>query len=318
MEKAGIANGRPFVSREIRMAGRSMPLMLNGLEAIRSDRTARRFDIGELLFAQFACPEGDDAGIWTQADYLIHLLSGEATWKTALGDWSAVAGEALFVKKGVCCFPRHAGEDLCLQLFFLPDGLVREAVRELAPEMPATSQSNDESEVLIRVNNDVALSAFFHAMALYFAGDENPPEALLRLKLKELITSILLGQSNPRLSAYFKALAASEAPSIAATMERNFRHNLSMESFAQMCHRSLSSFKREFLRLYATSPGRWLLERRLEHAASLLKNTSMSVTEVMLDSGFEDSSHFSRAFKERFGRPPSGYRRAGVQARLDV
>jgi AraC-like DNA-binding protein len=153
----------------------------------------------------------------------------------------------------------------------------------------------------------VALSAFFQAMTVYFAGDEKPPEALLKLKLRELLTSILVGESNPTLSAYFRSLAASDAPSIAAIMEMNFRHNLSMEAFAQMCHRSLSSFKREFQKLYGVSPGRWLLDRRLEHSASLLRTTGMSVTDVMLECGFEDLSHFSRVFKEKFGWAPSAY-----------
>jgi AraC-like DNA-binding protein len=75
-------------------------------------------------------------------------------------------------------------------------------------------------------------------------------------------------------------------------------------------HRSLSSFKREFHKHYGVPPGRWLLERRLERSASLLQTTGMSVTEIMFDCGFEDPSHFSRAFKEKFGQEPSVYRRA--------
>ncbi len=85
---------------------------------------------------------------------------------------------------------------------------------------------------------------------------------------------------------------------------------LLFEAFAQMCHRSLSSFKREFRKHYGTSPGRWLLERGLERAASLLQTTGMSVTEIMFECGFEDLSHFSRAFKEKFGLSPSVYRGA--------
>ena len=296
---------------------RPLPALLNALDSVRADPTAKRLDIGDLLFAQFTCPEGDD-GIWTQTDYLIHLLSGTAAWETATGTWSGEAGDILYFKKGSCCFPRHSGRDLCLELFFLPDEVVRESVRELAAELPAVSEPDDGREMVFRVNKDVGLSAFFQAMAMYLAADDKPAEALLRLKLKELLASVLLGQRNPRLSAYLRALAASGAPSIAAIMETNFRHKLSLESLAQMCHRSLSSFRREFLRLYGTSPGKWLLERRLEHSASLLRNTRMSVTEVMLESGFEDPSHFSKAFKQRFGRPPSTYRQASPPDRLDV
>jgi AraC-like DNA-binding protein len=161
------------------------------------------------------------------------------------------------------------------------------------------------------VNNDIALSAFFHAMTIYFAADEQPPKTLLKLKLKELLTSILVSRSNQPLSAYLRYIAACDAPPLEAIMELNFCHNLSIDTFAQMCHRSLSSFKRDFRKHYGTSPGKWLIERRLEHSASLLQTTGMSITEIMFECGFEDLSHFSRAFKERFSQSPSAFREAG-------
>jgi len=91
-------------------------------------------------------------------------------------------------------------------------------------------------------------------------------------------------------------------------MEANFHHNLPIETFAEMCHRSLSSFKRDFRKLYGTSPGRWLVGRRLSHAMSLLQHTQLSITQISFECGFEDLSHFSRAFKDKFGRNPSAYR----------
>jgi hypothetical protein len=50
-------------------------------------------------------------------------------------------------------------------------------------------------------------------------------------------------------------------------------------------------------------------DRRLDHAAKLLLGSPRNGTEVAFDSGFEDTSPFSRVFKERFGVPPLAYRR---------
>jgi transcriptional regulator GlxA family with amidase domain len=146
-------------------------------------------------------------------------------------------------------------------------------------------------------------------MQLYFVAEEDPPAALLQLKLKELLTSILLSRNNAELSAYFRMLGTCEAPAIPAIMETNYQHNLPLEAFARMCGRSLSSFKRDFQKHYGVSPGKWLLERRLVRSLALLQSTRLSITEIMLECGFEDLSHFSKAFKERFGRPPSAERR---------
>lgn len=283
--------------------------MLNAIEAIRANPTAKIFEIGELLFAEFVCPEQEGAvGLWTHSDHMIHVLTAKTSWKISSETWCAEAGQTVFFKKGAYIMPEHTEEDLCVQVFFIPDAFVRETVIELGANLPVVSESVDSRELAIRINSDVALSAFFHAMTIYFAGDEKPPEALLKLKLKELLTTILVGQNNRTLAAYFRSLLGSDAPAVAAIMEANFCHNLSMDAFAQMCHRSLSSFKREFQKHYGTSPGKWLLERRLKHAVSLLQNTCMSVTEIMFECGFEDPSHFSRAFKKKFGQPPSAYR----------
>jgi AraC family transcriptional regulator, exoenzyme S synthesis regulatory protein ExsA len=283
--------------------------ILNGPELIRGIPAAKRFEIGELLFAEYDCPGSEEpVGLWAQTDHMVHVLTSHASWKTSSGVLSAEAGQTVFFKKGAYILPQHIGGDLCIQLFFIPDAFVRKVVIELAGELPVISESVDACEIAIRVNHDMALSAFFQAMSVYFAGNEKPPEALLKLKLRELLTSILVGESNRTLSAYFRSVAASDRPPIAAIMEMNFRHNLSMKAFAQLCHRSLSSFKREFQKQYGTSPGRWLLDRRLEHSAALLQTTGMSVTEVMFECAFEELSHFSKAFKDRFGQAPSAWR----------
>jgi AraC-like DNA-binding protein len=283
--------------------------MLIALDDLRSDPSAKRFEIEDILFAQFSCPP-QKVGIWTQTDFLMHVLSGTSSWMTASGAESARAGDTVFFKKGAYVLPQHAPGDLCIQLYFIPDGFVRETMLELTAELPAAGDVAEQPPMVIRVKPDIALSAFLHGMRVYFDADENPPKALLKLKLKELLTSILLSRENRALSAYFRYVATSDAPSIPAIMEANYSHNLPLEAFAQMCHRSLSSFKREFRQHYGTSPGKWLLERRLARSVSLLQTTRLSVTELMLECGFQDLSHFSKAFKEKFGRPPSEFRRA--------
>ncbi len=287
--------------------------MLNALDVIRANPTAKRFEIGEILFAQFDCPVVDEPlGLWSQTDHLIHVVSARSTWKTSMGTWSAEAGETVFFRKGAFVSPPHLEEDLCLLIFFIPDAFVREAVRELAAHLQPISQLPDTREVVIRVNNDMTLSAFFQSMLVYFANDEQPPEALLKLKLKELLASILVSPGNPRLSAYLRSLAMCDAPPVPAIMEANFCHSLPLDAFAKMCHRSLSSFKREFRRCYGTTPGKWLIGRRLECAAQMLRSTNMSMTEIALECGFEEPAHFSRTFKTKFGRSPTDYREKGA------
>jgi AraC-like DNA-binding protein len=87
-------------------------------------------------------------------------------------------------------------------------------------------------------------------------------------------------------------------------MESNYMFNLSIEQFARMAHRSTSVFKKEFTEYYGTSPGKWLTQRRLDHARRLIETSSKSVSEVAFSAGFENLSHFSRIFKEKYGVSP--------------
>ena len=88
-------------------------------------------------------------------------------------------------------------------------------------------------------------------------------------------------------------------------MEDNYCFNLKLEQFAQLSNRSLSTFKRDFQKQYDVSPGKWLLEKRLNHAMNLLSNAGRTVGEACYESGFENPSHFSRAFRQHFGIAPA-------------
>ena len=105
------------------------------------------------------------------------------------------------------------------------------------------------------------------------------------------------------------ARTAVAAPPLPQIMEANFCYNLGLEDFAKLSHRSLSTFKRDFQKHFNQSPGKWLLQKRLDYSAVLLKNPALNVSQVALDCGFQDLSHFSRAFKEKFGVSPANYRR---------
>jgi AraC-like DNA-binding protein len=283
--------------------------MLNLFEDTRANPHFRKFEIGDVLFAEYTCPiEEKSIGIWTHTDYLVHVVSGRKSWHTTNGSWTAEAGQTLFFKKGAAVVEQFFDEDFCVLLFFIPDDFVRESVKENAGIMKSPSSGIGVPLPAILVNNDPALSIFFESMHSYFHAAEKPSEPLLKLKLRELILSILMSRNNPELASYFLSLANNTAPRLREIMESNFRYNLSLEDFARLCHRSLSSFKRDFQQQYREPPGKWLHRKRLEYAAVLLRAGEMSVSQIVFECGFEDMSHFSKAFKAKFGVPPTGFR----------
>ncbi len=88
-------------------------------------------------------------------------------------------------------------------------------------------------------------------------------------------------------------------------MNKNFRFNISLDKFAFFTGRSLSTFKRDFQIAFGTTPGIWLKKKRLQEAYFQLAEQSRKPSEVYLEVGFEDLSHFSFAFKKEFGKTPN-------------
>ncbi|MFO7523939.1 MAG: AraC family transcriptional regulator [Ignavibacteriaceae bacterium] len=283
--------------------------MINLYEDIRTKNHYNKFEIGGLLFAEYKCPlEEKFVGIWTHTDYLVHVVSGKKTWHTTGGSFPAETGQSLYFKKGAAIVEQFFNEEFCLLLFFVPDDFIRSVVKEYSGEQDSVFSKSASNESTIRVNTDIALEVFFQSMITYFSGIERPSEALLKLKLKELILSILVSKKNPKLSSYFHSIGNNKAPSVSEIMESNFRYNLSLENYAELCNRSLSSFKRDFHRLYNETPGRWLLSKRLDYSAVLLRNNHLNISQIVFESGFEDLSHFSRTFKRKFGISPTQFR----------
>ena len=70
---------------------------------------------------------------------------------------------------------------------------------------------------------------------------------------------------------------------------------------------SVSTFKREFEKNFKSPPSKWFQEKRLEHAAFLLKNKSKRPSDLFEEIGYESLSNFIQAFKTKFGVTPKRY-----------
>lgn len=88
-------------------------------------------------------------------------------------------------------------------------------------------------------------------------------------------------------------------------MSTHFADDLHMETLSQLCHISLSHFRREFKRVYGKSPQSFLENIRIEQACSLMYNSNLSITEIGIHVGFSSPSSFVRQFNKIHGIPPS-------------
>ena len=84
--------------------------------------------------------------------------------------------------------------------------------------------------------------------------------------------------------------------------------NPPLETLAERCGLSPYQLIRSFKAETGLTPHAWLLDQRIEHARTLLREKRQPLCEIALASGFSDQSHFSRAFKARTSVTPGQYR----------
>ena len=282
--------------------------MLDFYRIVKENLSFNRFEYRETVCLEYTCPiDAEDVGILSRNDYVVYVLSGKKTYKTLDGEWTLVPGQILYLKKGAEMIHQYFDDEYCMLGFFVSDELIRETYDEVKGQIPAPSDGTSDDFTAREVTASAFLAGYFDSMLNYFRGHGRPPDPIMLLKIKELLITLM--DSDRAIAAYFGSMASDQKPSVRSIMEKNFCFNLKLEQYADLCHRSLSTFKREFQQQFDEAPGKWLRKRRVQHAVGLIENTGMTLSQIALESGFEDLSHFSRVFKDSMGVPPSAWRK---------
>ena len=283
--------------------------VFNVYEKIRSTPDFyRQLRCGDSLISLFHCLlENKFEDTWSQFNYIVYVVEGRKVWHTSQGSYDLQKGDCVFVRKGACIVEQFFETAPCFIFFFIPDEFICDSLRD---NTGSFKNLNRQFDPVITIEHTAIVQSFFLSMMSYFSSDREPDPILLELKFKELVLMLNDNEANSDLRSYFGSLLRQpQSISLQRAMEENFCFNLKLEEFAQLSARSLSAFKRDFQNVYATSPGRWLLEKRLHHASHLLANLNKTVSEAAFESGFESASHFSRVFRQRFGIQPTMVKR---------
>jgi AraC family transcriptional regulator len=93
-------------------------------------------------------------------------------------------------------------------------------------------------------------------------------------------------------------------------MAANLDGDVSLTQLAAASRLSASYFTRAFRRSTGVPSHRWLMQRRIDKAKDLLRNSGQSLNEIALACGFADQSHFTTVFTRMVGASPGAWRRA--------
>jgi len=236
---------------------------------------------------------------------LVWLLSGETKIIQADQSFLFGAGSTFLI-------PRIQPATI---LNYPKDGLPHKAVamhlsKERLREFYSQSVLNSKSypEKIIRFEKHPLLESCLASLIPYFDLQHNFPEKIASLKINEAIT--ILRTIDEGIDAVLSNFEEPGKMDLAAFMEKNFMFNMPLEKFGYLTGRSLTTFKRDFYKIFNCTPQRWLTKKRLELAHYHLAAKDKKPADVYLSVGFENLSHFSFAFKKEFGFSPTQLRTA--------
>jgi len=182
--------------------------------------------------------------------------------------------------------------------------LDQETLRQLSTELDIKTDRKTVPEETILILRDHPLyKSFMNSLLVYLQLPDHERANIMDLKIKEAVQLLL--KVNPEIKNILFDFTEPGKIDLEAFMNQNYHFNVDLKRFAYLTGRSLSTFKRDFEKTFKLSPSRWLLQRRLEEAYFLIKEKGKTASDIYLDVGFEDLSHFSFVFKKQYGVSPS-------------
>jgi AraC-like DNA-binding protein/mannose-6-phosphate isomerase-like protein (cupin superfamily) len=132
-------------------------------------------------------------------------------------------------------------------------------------------------------------------------------EAALRAKLTEVVVYL----SRAYIAAdTTEACALLRVGHVIGALENDFSKNWKLEELLPIAHMSRSNLMRVFRKATGQAPVEYLIRLRIQKAMELLRSTDLSITEIALGTGFNDSNYFARQFGRALNQSPSSYRQS--------
>lgn len=230
---------------------------------------------------------------------LIWFISGETKIVQADATYTFGEGDIFLIPRNelatIINYPKNGQPHQTVVMHLTPERL-KDFYADLSVKPGA-----QESKKIYCYNNHPLLESCLASLIPYFEMDELPHN-IASLKITEAISILrTIDKGIDSTLANFKEPGKVDLVSF---MEKNFMFNLSLAKFSYLTGRSLTTFKRDFSKAFSTTPQRWLTRKRLELAHYQLTNKDKKPIDVCYEVGFENLSHFSFAFKRRFGYPP--------------
>ncbi|MBL4710399.1 MAG: helix-turn-helix transcriptional regulator [Flavobacteriales bacterium] len=258
--------------------------------------------IEELVHMPTPMPENEAAFVYT--------LEGSCVSYSETHELNITANQAVLAKSGNSTFKTvtYGGSNIYSAISIRFNKEVLEKVYNDTP-LPFYKKSNSPLTAnSVKIENNELLSQFSKGLIYYFDHQELLTDELLILKLKELIVLLLQTEDAPKVLEIMSNLFENKTFEFKEIVKAHIYSSLNITELAQLTKHNLSSFKKEFKRLYNNTPSNYIIDQRIEKVAKLLTVSNDSISNIAYDCEFKTLAHMSRVFKTKYRISPSEYR----------
>lgn len=238
---------------------------------------------------------------FVQEHFFLYLVKGTMQGFDGHKHYTLKSGECCIVRKNhLARYNKQKINDQFEKVIVVFDELF---LRNFATNHRLSETTTNSDSAFIKIKQSDLLPNFIKSLSPYYSHTGKIDETFSSVKREELL--LILLQTNPELNDLFFDFGIPQKINLEEFMNRNYKFNVSIDRFAYLTGRSLTVFKKDFEKIFNDTPSRWLVKKRLQEAYFQIDKEGKKASDIYLDLGFEDLSHFSFAFKKRFGVAPS-------------
>lgn len=210
-------------------------------------------------------------------------------------------GEVGFVKKGIYTVTDLLSSSTGFQsyLMYFDDELLGDVL-----QLFSVSSQKHTFPPYFKIPSSIAIQHYFNSMKHLTGSLEQSGNQLFRIKLMEFLALTIAENEDRNVLARLNNFTYQTPKNLRSFMSENFDKPFSVEDYAYLTGRSLSSFRREFKAKFGLSPRKWITQERMKKAKEILLKEQKSVSETAYKVGYENVSHFISAFKKIYGHTP--------------
>lgn len=271
-----------------------------------------KFGVKGDIFIDYLCPiQEDKARAWSHKNCLMYVVQGVKGYDSANHYHQAREHQLLFIRKGGVILHQYFQEPYRALIFMFEDAVIKEFISEYPELLESTALKDfdfrNQPTITELCSNRFVKSIFISSLD-YLKKPTAESAISLELKFKELFINLLRDKKKNTFKEYLSWICNASDASFIKLMRENSHYNFTTTELARIACMSLSTFKREFVRILGDNPGSWLRNQRKTRAIGLLCNTDSTISEIAFELGYSDVASFSKAFKAATKVSPANYR----------